>query len=115
MAKMKKEEIEKIVRREMPGFHVASKTGSRNATDSARKRPAPDADTPDLKALRRKYLSGDSKRDTRQQTDARPVENDDDEIVAVEPDDAEDSLDRVSRSKAIVVSGAKKKIVGKQG
>jgi len=115
MAKMKKEEIEQIVRRDMPGFHVARKSATRNAADAAKKRPTPDANTPDLDALRKKYLSGDSKKTARPQTDTRPTEADDDEIVAIEPDDAPDSFERVSRSKAVVVSGANKRIVGKQG
>jgi len=121
MAKMKKEEIESIVRRNMPGFRVASKAGPRAAADAAKNRAAADANTPDLDALRRKFLRGDSQtaagRDANRRKAAAPQvpQVDDDEIIAIEPTDALDARDRATRSKAIVVSGRSKRIVGKQG
>ena len=118
MAKMKKEEIESIVRRNMPGFRVASKAGQRAAADAAQNRTAADANTPDLDALRRKFLRGDSQESAGQVADRRTSQTpqvDDDEIIVVEPTDALDARDRATRSKAIVVSGRSKRIVGKQG
>ena len=116
MGKIKKEDLESIVKRDMPGFRVASKGTDKDAIDAAGRRPAADAETPDLQALREKYLSRDRQKYSRPAPDAAPAdEPDDDEIVTVEPSDDTDARDRARRSKAVVVSGRTKRIIGKQG
>lgn len=117
MARMKKEDVERIIQREMPGYRVAPQRGGPGA-DAPRKRATAGAGTPDLEALKRKYLSKEPKTSGSAATGRDSVHtrrNEDDEIVVVEPDSVVDPWDRVSRRKAVVVSGREKRIVGKQG
>jgi hypothetical protein len=123
MAKMKKGELEKVVRRDMPGYRLARKAKARKGTDRARTRPAAAAGTPDLETLRRKYAARSrpatgAASDVSARTAAarRAADGDnDDEIVAIEPESAPHPWDRAARPKAVVVSARDKRIVGKQG
>jgi hypothetical protein len=122
---MKKEDLERVVRRDMPGYRLARKAKPRKGADARRARPASAAGTPDLDTLRRKYLArGTGSRGTAGAADAtrraasirRPADSDgDDEIVAIEPEAASHPWDRAARPKAVVVSARDKRIVGKQG
>ena len=122
MAKMKKADLEKVVRRDMPGYRLARKAKPRKGVDSPRARPASAAGTPDLDALRRKYLprrrseaAGIADAAARAAGARRVADPDEDEIVAVEPEAASHPWDRAARPKAVVVSARGKRIVGKQG
>ena len=113
MAKMTREELDAIIRRDMKGYHLAPKTKKVAGIDKVFVSSNVDAGTPDLEALRRKY-SGTPRQSRRAggaSDSSRP--KDDDAIVIVEPDDDSDSRDRPSRRKSVVVS--RKGVVGKQG
>ena len=122
MAKLPKEEIEKVIEREMPDYRVVPK---KPTSDSRASSEPVQSDTPDIAALRRKYLRRRPASDVRTETanrtpgrddDPQPTA-DDDAIVAVEPKDR--SLDvRLpggTRSKRVVISGNSKGIIGRQG
>jgi hypothetical protein len=121
MAKLKKDELEKVVRRDMPGYRLARKPRTRPGVDSPRPRPAASAGTPDLEALKRKYAPRKGANAAAAAAAARAVAarpgtvDDDDEIIAVEPEAAPHPWDRAARPKAVVVSARSKRIVGKQG
>jgi hypothetical protein len=125
MAKLKKDELEKVVRRDMPGYRLARRAKPRPGLDRARSRPAASAATPDLDTLKRKYLprqganaaaAAAADAAVRGAGAGRPAAPDnDDEIVAVEPETAPHPWDRGARPKAVVVSARGKRIVGKQG
>jgi hypothetical protein len=122
MAKPPKETIERIVRREMPGYKPVEKKSESSNRDSTTR---PRADTPDVQALREKYLrrrpaSSDDRPTARRRDSARQsssAEADEDAIVAVEPEDRsrDGQLPGGGRSKRVVISGEKKEIIGRQG
>jgi hypothetical protein len=106
MAKLPKEEVEKIIKKSMKGYKLREE----KPTDDPTNRVKPDAGGLDLEALRRKFLRTDYVEEE-PPTDAAQA---DDEIVIVEPK-GRAPLDRGARGKAVVVSGKKKKIIGQQG
>jgi hypothetical protein len=106
MAKLPKEEVEKIIKKSMKGYKVREE----KPTDNPVNRVKPDAGGLDLDALRKKFLRTDYIEEE-PPTDAAVPE---DEIVIVEPE-GRAPLDRGARGKAVVVSGKKKKIIGQQG
>ena len=106
MAKLPKEEVEKIIKKSMKGYKLREE----KPTDDPTNRVKPDAGGLDLEALRRKFLRTDYVEEE-PPTDAAQA---DDEIVIVEPQ-GRAPLDRGARGKAVVVSGKKKKIIGQQG
>jgi hypothetical protein len=106
MAKLPKEEVEKIIKKSMKGYKVREE----KPTDNPVNRVKPDAGGLDLDALRKKFLRTDYIEEE-PPTDAAAPE---DEIVIVEPE-GRAPLDRGARGKAVVVSGKKKKIIGQQG
>ncbi|MDQ5857401.1 MAG: hypothetical protein M3542_03885 [Acidobacteriota bacterium] len=122
MAKPPRETIERIVQRDMPGYKLVDKKPEPPARDSAA-RPA--ADTPDVQALREKYLrrrspSSDERSSARpheSQSDRPTSATDEDAIVAVEPENRsrDGQLPGGGRSKRVVISGEKKEIIGRQG
>jgi hypothetical protein len=124
MARKTRQELNEIVRREMPGYHVVEPAAEAAPADAAGlrvERAAPDAGTPDLEALRMKYLRrpdepGQTIADQEPPAGvgAAPAEGDDDQIVAVVPDDREDPWDRAARPKSVVVN-PDGKIIGAQG
>lgn len=129
MPQMSREEVASIIDREMPGYHVVSPDEPLPAdAEPAGGADAPDAGTPDLDQLRRKYLhnpgaGGGTAADRAEAAaaaapgadSADDAEDDtvDDEIVAVEPDDRTDPWDRAKRPKSVVVG--KEGIIGSQG
>jgi hypothetical protein len=117
MAKMKREELQRIVKRDMPGYRLARKKKAAAAADSARSVQGAEARSPSLDALRRKYSGKASIVTPRPDVRARvrTRDTDDDEIVAIEPEEVADPWDGGSRPKAVVISGRNKRIVGKQG
>ena len=125
MAKLSKDELQRIVEQQMPKYQLAeTPTSPAGAADGAKTRAEPEAQTPDLQTLRKKYLrekflsdaAGGSYQDG--EPNGQPAADaggDDTEIVLIEPKVAPHPLDRGSRPKAIVVSTTQKKIIGKQG
>jgi hypothetical protein len=125
MAKLSKDDLQRIVEKEMPKYKVAETPATPGPADGAKTRAKPEAQTPDLQTLRKKYLrekflsddaAGGGYQDGEPNGNpAADAAGDDTEIVLVEPKVAPHPLDRGSRPKAIVVSTTQKKIIGKQG
>jgi hypothetical protein len=117
MARMKDEDLERIVRRDMPGYRLTPKSKAAAGMDASRGRPRVDAGTPDLETLRRKYASRDFQTSaaSSDQVGGGVANADDDAIVTVERESGADPLDPGSRPKAVVISGRNNRIVGKQG
>lgn len=127
MPKMTSEEIDEIVKKDLPDYHVAKQIGHSAAHDSV-SRPRVEGSTPDIQALRRKYLPQEYRNRVTSATDSPPNVGDaglgssagsdekpDDEIIAVTPNVSADPWDRSARPKAAVISGADKKVIGQQG
>jgi hypothetical protein len=115
MARISKRELEQIVKRDLPGYKLLSRGGEADAAGSA---AAPDEVSPDIDALRRKYLGDEAAPDAAGDApdrgeDAAP--NTDDEIISVQPDKPGDPFDQGARPKKVVVSGKSKRIIGSQG
>jgi len=122
MAKLPTKEIERVIEKRMPDYKVVPKKPTGHSRDSS----APtQSDTPDIAALRRKYLRRRPGSEDRTETakgipgrDDNPLPMvDDDAIVAVEPKDRsrDVQLPGGSRSKRVVISGDSKDIIGRQG
>ena len=115
MGKLSMDEKKRIIERDLPGYRIVEQSSETPHSDSGEKsKPQPEASTPDIKELRRKYFGlADEWRnnsDTRASDDAA---NDDDEIVPVEPENKADPLDRGGRAKSVVISNGE--ITGSQG
>lgn len=126
MAKLSKEDLQRIVEQQMPKYKLAGATAVPGAADAggATTRATPEAQTPDVKTLRKKYLRDKFLNDASASPEDEGVSNDpvaaeaagdDTEIILVEPKTKPHALDRGSRPKAVVVSAAQKKIIGQQG
>ena len=125
---MDKELLKQIVNRDLSGYKISDRSVHNEddegfeSMDSI-KQTQSESSTPDFKALRQKYLRQDDSYesmdsgDEAESTDATEILNssDQDEIVTVEPETGNNPFDRISRSKAVVISGSEKKIVGEQG
>jgi hypothetical protein len=119
VAEMSREEIEQIVEEQMPGWAVVSEESA--AVDSAPNISAePEAHTPDIDALRRKYL-GEGAADV---TGSLASDNTDlgasdegveDAVIVVEPKQEGDVWDHGPGPKTVIISGKEKKIIGAQG
>lgn len=122
MAKLSKKAKEEIIKRDLPGYKVAA-AGHSDEIDALW--AAPEASSPDLDALRKRYLgtnsptgnaSGEAEVDTPSHAGAGLDEEElEDEIVPVEPEAESDSTDRRSHVKVAIVSGKDGKVVGTQG
>jgi hypothetical protein len=121
VARVSSKEMADIVARDMPGFRIAEPAEAplADAADAA-PRGLPEASTPDIADLRRKYFGdetgaagpaamGDAG------ADAAPADDNDEEIVHVVPKDNSDPWDRARRPKAVVFSHSEKRVVGYQG
>jgi hypothetical protein len=129
MAKLSKDDLKRIVEKQMPKYKLSDTTVSAPAADTgSQTRAKPEGQTPDLETLRKKYLRNKFLNDSNDSTDAgtrgdegepngQPIDTsgDETEIVMVEPKVSPHVLDRGSRPKAVVVSTRQKKIVGEQG
>lgn len=134
MAKLTAEEKDEILRRDMPGYRLVSTRGE-SAEAEARDLRAddiaaePEASTPEIEDLLKKYFgsaasdaftasSPDTVAGAARELSGEPnnwPNPDDDEIVSVEPESKRDALDRGARSKSVIISAGKKKIIGSQG
>jgi hypothetical protein len=137
MAKLSKEEIEEIIERDLPTYQVAGEAVEDNAAhrddfsrhrDSARQNSLSDAISADLDTLRQKLrersrTSVDSSQgalnsfDTHQPDDAGDADDNaaDDTIIAVRPKTSSNPYDAGYRTKAVVISGRSKRVIGRQG
>ena len=112
-----------IVARDMPGFRIAEPAEAPLADalpDTTR--GLPEASTPDIEELRRKYFGEEAAAGEVAAAAANPgadaAANDDDndeEIVHVVPKDSGDPWDRARRPKSVVFSHKAKRVIGYQG
>lgn len=133
MATLSKEEIEAIVERDVPGHRLVRGAADERADDSGTlsenldspaSGPDSDAASPNLDTLReklRRRRSGNTSASSGRRMDSRPssesddADDDEDIIVAVRPKVSRDPFDVGSRTKAVVISGRSKKVIGRQG
>lgn len=124
MANLGTEELARIVRRDVPGYRLA--TPEKTLADSRTgNEVAPDAVSPDLDTLYQKYfgvgLASDEVAGYADSTISEPgriertLDADKERIVTIEPEHPRDLLDRGSRAKTVVVSTEKKRVIGFQG
>ena len=111
--KAPEKKVQKAVDREMPGYVVRKKKAPRGKAST-------DAVSPDLEALRKRYLGGELETDAAAPapaTASRKKPKYDDEIVPVEPRDRsrEGRLPGGSRAKRVVYSGDADEVIGRQG
>lgn len=121
MAKLTRKQLEAIVKKEAPGYHIARQSGAADAREALVK---PDEITPDLDQLKKKYGgenpggadAGPRKTAKAASKSARKssAAPDGAQIVALESDRPADPWDRGSRPKSIVVSDSGR-IIGRQG
>jgi hypothetical protein len=124
VAELSDRDLDKIIKRDMPGYRMARRT---KATDERAREAEPDARSPDLDALRKKFLGKDATGADELSTDAAVEAVDADEpatveeadadetIVPVEPEAPRDPTDQRSHSKVAVVSNRDQKVIGSQG
>jgi hypothetical protein len=129
MTKLPRKRLEEIIRKNIPGARLVERAPD---ADPRSLRAAPEADSPELDALRRKYLgdsgagsSSDSAEvspsepappsDTAGDEEGATDEDYEDEIVSYAPESPVDPLDRGARPNTVVISGKDEKIIGRQG
>ena len=103
MAKMTRTQVEEIVAKELPGYRVVG-NAARNV-DSTRMRKQPEASSPEIEELFRKFNLDDDDAESGFARDG--VSNGgtlDDEIALVEKTDPVDPLSRGNRPKAKVLT-----------
>src|SRR5688572_20098196 len=107
----RKKTVQEIVEQEMPNFRVLEP----NPAAEPRPLASADATSPDLDALRRKFLGVDAAASSTRTLDADEAAGpeDDTEIVLTVPRNA-DALNRGAGPKAAVVSKSKGKVIGSQ-
>jgi hypothetical protein len=118
VAKLTKEDIEKIVQRDAPGHRVVSFTGAQDATGH---RSTPDQTTPDLVTVQRKYEGGAASNEQPDSSANNPGneeaedEADEDQLVTIEPEQPDSPWAHGARPKVVVVSAKQKRIIATQG
>jgi hypothetical protein len=124
MAKMNKEELERVIARDLPGYKVSRQSKVERAAEAAetsegsRDLAAAVGGGSDRRSeLRRKYLGLSADEGEAAAVGSNPGQDDDsdddEEIVAVEPEAANHPWDRGARPKAVVIKN--KKVIGMQG
>ena len=116
--KAPEKKVQKAVEREMPGYVVRKKAGKARQPAAST-----DAVSPDLEALKKKYLGDDAETDAAPRAASRATAKSkskpryDDEIVPVEPKDRtrDGRLPGGARAKRVVYSGDADEIIGRQG
>lgn len=119
MAKPPRESLQKVIEKKMPGYKIVPKASSGKGRDSS---TSPRSDTPDLEALRRKYLRRTGRRGSKESdaSSGRPLETQTTRkvaIVAVEPKDRslDGQLPGGRRAKRVVIDEETDEIIGEQG
>lgn len=124
MAELENKELERIVRRDMPGYRLAQSEKNLADDRTTGAEVTPDAVSPDLETLYRKYFGSAAAEDVAGYADNRPtaagriertLDADTERIVTVEPEYPRDPLDRGARAKAVIVSTEQKRVIGFQG
>lgn len=116
MARVSKEEMAQIIARDMPGYRIAEPEAVPDSDSADHTRAGPEAVTPDVDVLRRKYFGDEAGTQAESDTAAHRGESDqDEEIVSLVPKDSLDPLDRARRAKTVVFSHSQKRVVGFQG
>ena len=141
MTKLLREELEQIVSQDLPGYKMSEETiredegyGSRDSSGNSKAiEQQVDAVTPDIDALRMKYLqnqylgtdsdssgsygiTADEEYESGLIGRVAPGEDSpEDEIIAVQSESSAHPWDRSARPKAAVISGKEKKVIGQQG
>ena len=137
MANLTDSELEEIVKRSLPGYKVSPKSQvvrqAAEESDSVRRGArVSHSDASRAETLRRRYLGTEAEAAEADEDEAaeestlaadegyaapdNSIDDEDDEmIVAVEPETTTDPLDRGSRAKAAVISKKEKKVIGQQG
>jgi hypothetical protein len=118
MGKLSTAEKEQIIKRDLPGYRIVEQSDEDPADEAVEslKQP-PEAGTPDIRELRRKYFGlvdeWANGPDNSASDAAVSDESDEDEIVAVEPEKKSDPLDRGGRAKSVIISNGE--VTGSQG
>jgi hypothetical protein len=114
---MAKKTVEQIVREQKPGYRVVAQPKRAMAAPEAHDSPTIDASSRSLSELKRKYLGANTGLDEAVDSAARgSVNNDDLEIVAIEPDTPDDTPNSPPhRAKAAIISKKTGRIIGEQG
>jgi hypothetical protein len=113
MGKLSWEQKEEIIKRDLPGYRIVPPASEESAdVSSAGLQSKPEAGTPEIRELRRKYFGIADELSNGPDTAADAVA-DEDELVRVELENKPDDLDRGSRVKSVVISGGEVK--GSQG
>jgi len=123
MAKMSREDLATIVAEQMPGYVLAEEPADADA--AFRAHAEPEADTPDLTSLSRKYLGDASdwavetgsigSSDADAAGNPGSDEGGEDTMAVVYPRNAQDASSYDAGPKTIVVSAADRKIISAQG
>ena len=125
---MTKDDLDRIIRRDMPGYRVARGFRADVQEPSAAPDAPAEASTPALDTLRQKYLvskylARDSDWDvapsgappSAETPDDLSRSDEDDIIVPVEPEQPVHPWDVGARPKAVVISGRDRRVIGHQG
>lgn len=135
MGKLSKEEVKQIIERDLPDFQVVQESVDRDADntnfgrfrDSSRQQSISDATSPNLDTLLEKLRQRSSRSQADSNTfgrteavrsdDVGDMDDDtaDDAIVAVRPKTSHSPYDAGYRTKAVIISGRQKKVIGRQG
>jgi hypothetical protein len=116
VAQLSRTEIEQILARDLQGYRLVEPPADIEADLEPAARLPPEADTPDLETLRRKFLGQAAAAPAppiSQELSAQPdVE---DAIVTVVPESAGDPSFTAAQPKTVVISGKEKRVIGTQG
>lgn len=123
MAKLSMDELQHIIDLDLPGHRVIERgrEDETHADTSSSEEVRVEADTPDIEALRRKYLrkkyldASDESIDASNAFFDNTGDDDGVEIVLVESKPSADPLEPRSQVKAVLVDTRTKKITGAQG
>jgi hypothetical protein len=113
MGKLTMDEKDRIIKRDMPGYQIVENPAEETESDALEQsKPQPEAVTPNIKELRRKYFGVADEWTNGPDTNAADAGGDD-EIVVVQPENKADALDRGGRAKSVVISNGE--VTGMQG
>ena len=115
MGKLSMDEKDRIIKRDIPGYRIVENPSEEAESDALEQSKAqPEAVTPSIKELRRKYFGLADEWANGPDSSASDAGGDgEDEIVVVQPENKSDALDRGGRAKAVVISNGE--VTGMQG
>lgn len=113
-AKGARDRLERIVRKEAPGYRLAPEQRATRSADRVQRYAKPDASVPSMETIRGKYRERGPGADRAERTIPKPKKGEPRaRIVKLEPEDAGTDARRMS-PKTIIVSG-KGKVISRQG